>query len=125
MGVQHARRNTEDYHSEEVEAMAGQVATEHVPRRPFNVRREAAPGERCEVRAARSIGLQVARRTHSTAPRREAPRQATRNMAQEAARSAAWEAARNTHTGQRQAGRSADRRRNRIRRLGQQKPVGP
>jgi hypothetical protein len=29
MGVQHARRNTEDYHSEEVEAMAGQVATEH------------------------------------------------------------------------------------------------
>ena len=29
MGVQHARRNTEDYHSEEVEAMSGQVATEH------------------------------------------------------------------------------------------------
>ena len=29
MGVQHGRRNTEDYNSDEVEAMARQVATEH------------------------------------------------------------------------------------------------
>ncbi|MGN6749898.1 MAG: hypothetical protein ACTHJS_15020 [Xanthobacteraceae bacterium] len=29
MGVQHERRNTEDYDSAEVEAMARQVATEH------------------------------------------------------------------------------------------------
>jgi hypothetical protein len=28
-GVQHGRRNTEDYNSDEVEAMARQVATEH------------------------------------------------------------------------------------------------
>jgi hypothetical protein len=29
MGVQHARRNTEDYNSDEVEALARQVAAEH------------------------------------------------------------------------------------------------
>ena len=29
MGVQHGRRNTEDYNSDEVEAMARQVASEH------------------------------------------------------------------------------------------------
>jgi hypothetical protein len=29
MGVHHARRNTEDYNSDEVEAMARQVASEH------------------------------------------------------------------------------------------------
>jgi hypothetical protein len=29
MGVQHARRNTEGYNSDEVEAMARQVAPEH------------------------------------------------------------------------------------------------
>jgi hypothetical protein len=28
-GIQHLRRNTEDYNSDEVEAMAGQVASEH------------------------------------------------------------------------------------------------
>jgi hypothetical protein len=29
MGVQHGGRNTEDYNSDEVEAMARQVASEH------------------------------------------------------------------------------------------------
>lgn len=31
IGVQHERRNTEDYNSDEVEAMARQVATEYAP----------------------------------------------------------------------------------------------
>jgi hypothetical protein len=79
---------------------------------PFNALREVARiGERCEARSIGHYHLEAARMTRSIAHRREA---AARNMAQEAAR--------NTRTGQ---GRSGDRQRNRIRRRGQQKAVGP
>jgi hypothetical protein len=82
------------------------------PCAPFNALREVARiGERCEARSIGHYHLEAARMTRSIAHRREA---AARNMAQEAAR--------NTRTGQ---GRSGDRQRNRIRRRGQQKAVGP
>jgi hypothetical protein len=79
----------------------------------LNGRREAARiGERRKVLAARNTDhhhREVARRDDSTAPRREAAQEAARNRVQGAVGSIAQEAARNTHTGQRQAGRSGDR----------------
>jgi hypothetical protein len=73
------------------------IFAEQFRRATLNARREAARiVERCNVLAARSIGhprLEVARRSRSTAPRREAARNMTvRNIAPEAARITRWTA---------------------------------